>query len=225
MGNSKKRLKIREEEKQRIDAIIGRLDQMYPDTRPALNYDTPFQLLIATMLAAQCTDVRVNKVTSTLFKRYQGPEDFAEVTQEELQEDIRQCGLFRTKSKNIIATCRVILEQHGGHVPQEFDQLVQLPGVGRKTANVVMANAFGIPAFAVDTHVFRLARRLGFSDKNDVLGVELDLMEKIPESLWIKAHHWLIFHGRRVCSARSPKCEDCSLRELCPGFQKTGASP
>ena len=222
-ANIKKPPKLTESEKQRIDKIIARLDELYPETKPALNYDNPFQLLIATMLAAQCTDVRVNKVTARLFKKYKSPEDFAITAQEELEEDIRECGLFRTKSKNIIATSKEIVKKHDGFVPQEFDQLVQLPGVGRKTANVVIANAFDIPAFAVDTHVFRLARRLGFSDKNDVFGVEQDLMQKIPEKQWIKAHHWLIFHGRQICRARNPMCEKCSLKDLCQEYEKTNA--
>lgn len=172
-----------------VDKILQLLDENYPVTRPALRYENPFQLLIATILAAQCTDARVNKVTEKLFKKYRGPEDFAKAHQKELEEDIKTCGLFRTKSKNIIAASKAILEEHGGDVPQELEQLIKLPGVGRKTANVVLANAFGIPAFAVDTHVFRVSRRLGLANKDTVLGVEYDLMENIPKDLWIKAHH------------------------------------
>lgn len=204
-------------EKERLSRILSILEELYPDATTALNYKTPFQLLIATILAAQCTDKRVNQVTAKLFKKYQGPEDFARANLEELQEDIKECGLFRNKSKNIIAASKELVERYDGKVPQDFEKLIELPGIGRKTANVILANAFQIPAFAVDTHVFRLARRLGFSDKKDVLGVEKDLMQKVPRQLWIKAHHWLIYHGRKVCRAVSPKCDECRLKTLCPG--------
>ncbi|MFY9218764.1 MAG: endonuclease III [Tepidanaerobacteraceae bacterium] len=207
-------------EQARITRILNKLSQLYPEAGTALKYNNPFQLLIATILAAQCTDKRVNKVTERLFEKYKGPEDFAVADRRELEEDIRECGLFRNKSKNIIATSRILLEKHGGEVPSSFDELTKLPGVGRKTANVILANAFAIPAFAVDTHVYRLARRLGFSPKKDVYGVEKDLNEKIPESLWIKAHHWLIYHGRNVCRARNPLCDICTLKEDCPEYTK-----
>jgi endonuclease-3 len=203
-------------ERDRISKILSILHQTYPDAATALHYENPFQLMVATILAAQCTDQRVNKVTARLFKKYRNVEDFARADIKELEEDIKECGLFRNKSRNIIQASRALLEKYGGEVPQEFEELVKLPGVGRKTANVIIANAFGKPAFAVDTHVFRLSRRLGFSDRNDVLGVEKDLMEKIPRDLWIKAHHWLIYHGRKVCRARRPKCGECPLKELCP---------
>ncbi|WP_422448056.1 endonuclease III [Thermoanaerobacterium sp. DL9XJH110] len=203
-------------ERDRISKILSILHQTYPDAATALHYENPFQLMVATILAAQCTDQRVNKVTARLFKKYRNVEDFARADIKELEEDIKECGLFRNKSRNIIQASRALLEKYGGEVPQEFEELVKLPGVGRKTANVILANAFGKPAFAVDTHVFRLSRRLGFSDRNDVLGVEKDLMEKIPRDLWIKAHHWLIYHGRKVCRARRPKCGECPLKELCP---------
>lgn len=205
-----------ENERQRLDKIIQLLGEEYPNLKSALNFENPFQLLVATILAAQCTDVRVNKVTEKLFKKYNGPADLANVTAEELEEDIKTCGLFRTKSKNIIASSNAIIEDYGGQVPKDFEELIKLPGVGRKTANVVLSNAFGVPAFAVDTHVFRVARRLGFSSQKDVFGVEKDLTEKIPRSLWIDAHRWLITHGRKVCHARNPKCEVCLLRGLCP---------
>lgn len=208
------------DEKLRIDKILLILNELYPEAKAELIYENPFQLLIATILSAQCTDKRVNKVTERLFKKYKGPEDFAKVEQKELENDIKECGLFRNKSKNIIGACRDIVEKHDGKLPDEFEKLVELPGVGRKTANVILANAFGKPAFAVDTHVFRLARRLGLSDKKDVLGVEKDLMKKVPKELWIKAHHWLIHHGRRVCKARSPKCSECSLKGLCLYFNE-----
>ena len=210
-----------EREQERIATILIKLDQLYPDATTALNYQNSFQLLIATILAAQCTDKRVNKVTERLFKKYRVPEDFASADQQELEQDIKECGLFRNKSKNIIMTSKLLLEKNGGQVPSTLDELVKLPGVGRKTANVILANAFGKPAFAVDTHVYRLAHRLGFSDKKDVFGVEKDLTRKIPKTLWIKAHHWLIHHGRSVCRARHPMCDICSLKEWCPEFQKT----
>jgi len=207
-------------EQERISRILHKLSQLYPEATTALKYDNPFQLLIATILAAQCTDKRVNKVTEKLFKKYKGPEDFAVADIRELEEDIKECGLFRNKSKNIIATSKFLLENHGGQVPPNFDELVKLPGVGRKTANVILANAFGIPAFAVDTHVYRLAHRLGFSQEKDVYGVEKDLNKKIPKSLWIKAHHWLIYHGRNICRAQKPLCNICPLKEDCPEFIK-----
>jgi len=207
-------------EQERISQILLKLEELYPHATTDLKYNGSFELLIATILAAQCTDVRVNKVTKNLFKKYPNPQAFAVADIAELQEDIKECGLFRNKSKSIIGTSKMLVEQYDGEVPKSFDELVKLPGVGRKTANVILANAFGIPAFAVDTHVFRLSHRLGFSDKKDVMGVEKDLNEKIPKSLWIKAHHWLIQHGRRICRARNPQCGKCNLRELCPAFQK-----
>lgn len=203
-------------EKERLPRLLEALEALYPDAATALHYETPFQLMVSTILAAQCTDKRVNQVTERLFKKYKGPRDFARADLEELQEDIRECGLFRNKSKNIIEASKEIVEKYDGQVPPDFEKLTKLPGVGRKTANVILANAFGIPAFAVDTHVFRLARRLGFSDEKDVLGVEKDLMEKVPRELWIKAHHWLIYHGRRVCRAINPRCGECALNSLCP---------
>mgnify|MGYP000303382949 FL=1 len=211
-------------EQERISRVLDKLNQLYPEAATALNYNNPFQLLVATILAAQCTDKRVNKVTEGLFKKYKGPEDFAAADQRELEEDIKECGLFRNKSKNIIAASKQLVEKYGGQVPADFDELVKLPGVGRKTANVILANAFGIPAFAVDTHVYRLAHRLGFSQAKDVYGVERDLNEKIPKSLWIKAHHWLIYHGRNVCKAQKPLCDICNLKEDCPEYTKRHSS-
>ena len=211
-------------EQERISRVLDKLNQLYPEAATALNYNNPFQLLVATILAAQCTDKRVNKVTEGLFKKYKGPEDFAAADQRELEEDIKECGLFRNKSKNIIAASKQLVEKYGGQVPADFDELVKLPGVGRKTANVILANAFGIPAFAVNTHVYRLAHRLGFSQAKDVYGVERDLNEKIPKSLWIKAHHWLIYHGRNVCKAQKPLCDICNLKEDCPEYTKRHSS-
>lgn len=207
-------------EQARISAILSELNQLYPNASTALNYKNPFQLLIATILAAQCTDKRVNKVTEVLFKKYKGPEDFAAADKPELEQDIKTCGLFRNKSKSIIETSKMLLEKYSGQVPSTLDELMKLPGVGRKTGNVILANAYGKPAFAVDTHVYRLAHRLGFSDKKDVYGVEKDLTAKIPESLWIQAHHWLIHHGRSICRAQNPMCGMCPLKEYCPEFLK-----
>jgi endonuclease-3 len=211
---------ISEKEQERISVLLLKLNQLYPNATTALNYKNPFQLLIATILSAQCTDKRVNKVTEVLFKKYEGPEDFAAADKLELEQDIKTCGLFRKKSKNIIETSKLLLEKYDGQVPSTLNELVKLPGVGRKTGNIILANAYGKPAFAVDTHVYRLAHRLGFSDKKDVFGVERDLMAKIPESLWIKAHHWLIHHGRNICRAKNPICDKCLLKELCPEFIK-----
>lgn len=206
-------------EQERISQILLKLESLYPAATTDLKYDNTFQLLIATILAAQCTDQRVNKVTEKLFQKYIDAEAFALADQQELQEDIRQCGLFRNKSKNIIGTAKMLMEKYDGEVPGSFDELTKLPGVGRKTANVILANAFNIPAFAVDTHVYRLSHRLGFSSQKDVVGVEKDLTEKIPEALWIKAHHWLIQHGRNLCRARNPQCGECPLQKLCIDYQ------
>lgn len=216
----KDKITSEEKEHERITAIISKLSELYPNATTALNHSSPFELLIATILSAQCTDKRVNKVTERLFKKYKGPKDFAEADKFELEQDIKECGIFKNKSKNIIETSKILLEKYNGQVPSNFDELIELPGVGRKTANVVLANAFGKPAFAVDTHVYRLAHRLGFSDKKNLLEVEKDLREKIPENLWIKAHHWLIYHGRNICRARKPLCDECLLSDWCLKFQK-----
>lgn len=221
MSNKKSTIikKTEAAEQKRIEVVLSKLEEMYPKATSALNYKNPFQLLVATILAAQCTDKRVNKITEKLFKKYPDPKAFAEADQKELEEDIKECGLFRNKSKNIIGTSKLLVENNNSEVPSNFDELIKLPGIGRKTANVILANAFQIPAFAVDTHVFRLSRRLGFSDKENVLGVEKDLMEKIPRELWIKAHHWLIYHGRNLCKARNPLCEKCPLTDVCPDYK------
>ncbi|MCG0275472.1 MAG: endonuclease III [Thermosediminibacteraceae bacterium] len=206
-------------EKERILKILALLEKHYPNATTALRYENPFQLMVATILSAQCTDKRVNQVTERLFKKYKGPEDFATAEPRGLEEEIKECGLFRNKSKNIIEASRIILEKYGGRVPDEFEELIKLPGVGRKTANVILANAFGKPAFAVDTHVFRVARRLGISDGKDPLKVEEDLTSKVPKEYWIKAHHWLINHGRRICTARKPNCENCFLKDFCRFYE------
>ena len=204
----------------RIEKIFKQLEKLYPEAATQLRYENPFQLLIAVILSAQCTDKRVNMVTEKLFKKYRSPADYAKAEKSELEDDIRPCGLFRNKSKNIIDASKMIVEKYGGNVPSDFDKLIGLPGVGRKTANVILANAFGKPAFAVDTHVYRLAHRLGLSDKESVLGVEEDLMHKIPKHMWNKAHHLLIHHGRNVCNARKARCSDCTIKKFCPTGNK-----
>jgi len=204
------------EETKRISELLSLLNQTYPDASTQLKFKNPFELMVATILAAQCTDKRVNQVTESLFQKYKGPEDFARADLNELEQDIKTCGLFRNKSKNIKEASQMLVEKYGGQVPDDLEKLIELPGVGRKTANVILANAFRKPAFAVDTHVYRLAHRLGLSDKKDMLGVEKDLMQKIPQDKWIEAHHWLIHHGRSICQARSPKCKKCPVSHLCP---------
>lgn len=188
---------------------------MYPDAKCALNHTSPFELLIATMLSAQCTDARVNIVTARMFPTHNRPEHFTPHTPEEIGEMIRDCGLWQSKAKNIHATCRLLLDRHGGEVPATMEELVELPGVGRKTANVVLSNVFGVPAIAVDTHVFRVANRLGLADAETPEKTEEQLMKKIPRELWSQAHHWLIHHGRQICDARKPKCSECPLLEHC----------
>ena len=212
-------------DKEKTVRILENLKACYEDSTIALNYKTPFELLIATMLSAQCTDVQVNKVASRLFLKYNTPFDFANLPLEELERQIKSCGFYRVKSRNIIGASRMLLKEYAGQIPNDLESLVKLPGVGRKTANVVLSNAFGIDAIAVDTHVFRVAKRLGLSSADTPQGVETALMEVIPKSLWSKAHHWLIWHGRKVCKARNPKCKDCFLRELCDYAQEmTGAN-
>lgn len=202
-------------QKETNQQILAELRRLYPDAGPELHFTNPYETLIATMLSAQCTDKRVNLVTEKLFKRYTCPADLASLTPEELEPHIRECGLYHTKAKNIVAACKIICEQYGGEVPGDWNALVKLPGVGRKTANVVWANAFGGDAIAVDTHVFRVSNRLGLADAGDVDKTEQQLQQAIPRKDWSTAHHWLIFHGRRVCSARAPKCDSCTLRDLC----------
>lgn len=206
--------------KKEIAAVLEKLNILYPDAGPELDFITPFQLLIATILSAQCTDIRVNKVTSELFLELKGPLDYITLGQEELEKKIRSCGLSNSKSKNIIETCRIIIDKYSGDVPGTIEELIELPGVGRKTANVVVSNAFGIPAIAVDTHVFRVSNRIGIASSKTVEKTELDLMMNIPKVSWTKAHHMLIFHGRRVCSARKPNCRACILTPECLYYER-----
>lgn len=196
--------------------MIAILEQTYKDVKPALVFSTPFELLIAVILSAQCTDVRVNVTTARLFSYANTPEKIMEMGLEKLENEIRDCGLFRNKAKNIMAACRKLCEEYGGKVPNDFDKLVELPGVGRKTANVVTSIAFHRPAIAVDTHVFRVANRLKLAVGETPLAVEKGLMQAIPKEKWSEAHHWLIWHGRRLCKARNPLCAACPLHLLCP---------
>lgn len=201
------------------DKILAGLELAYPEATTALEFNSPFQLLVATILSAQSTDKQVNTTTRKLFQKYSTPEDFAALDPKDLEQLIKGCGLFRNKSKNIVAASKIIVERENGKVPQEMDSLVSLPGVGRKTANVVLSNAFGKDAIAVDTHVFRVANRLGLAESSNVFETEQQLRAVIPKESWSKAHHWLIFHGRKVCSARNPKCNICPIREWCK-FEK-----
>ncbi|MGC8595665.1 MAG: endonuclease III [Candidatus Kryptoniota bacterium] len=206
--------------KRRAKKIYSRLKEAYPDARIALNFKSPFELLIATILSAQCTDARVNMVTPELFKKYRTPEDFARADVKTLEETIKSTGFFRQKAKAIINASRTIVQKFGGHVPQTMDELLQLGGVGRKTANVVLGNAFGVPGIAVDTHVKRLSQRLGLSYSDDPDKIEADLMKLFPEETWVMLCHLLMTHGRRVCTARSPHCSHCVIKDYCPSANK-----
>lgn len=201
--------------KNTVVKIIRLLKEEYPTAGCELTHRTPYELLVATILSAQCTDVRVNIITSELFQTANTPEQITELGYDRLEEIIRTCGLSKTKAKNIIATSRILLNEYGSAVPKDFDSLTKLPGVGRKTANVVLSNAFGIPAIAVDTHVFRVSNRIGLADAKDVLQTENQLMKAVPKDSWSIAHHVIIWHGRRVCNARVPKCYACVLKEIC----------
>ena len=203
--------------RERMGEVVSLLERYYPNAHCALNYSTPVELLIATILSAQCTDERVNKVTERLFKKYPDLEGYAQAKLSDLEEDIRSTGFFRNKAKNIQSCCRQLLQAHNGEVPQDLDQLTQLAGVGRKTANVVLGNAFQIPSgVVVDTHVTRLSNRLGFVRGKDAVKIERELVEMVPKEHWINFSHWLIHHGRTVCRARKADCEKCFLFELCP---------
>lgn len=201
--------KIKEEQ-------IRILGEVYKDTKPALIFRNPFELLIAVILSAQCTDKRVNVTTARLFQKAATPEAILSLGLAALEEEIRDCGLFRNKAKNIMATCQILCEQYGGAVPADFEKLQELPGVGRKTANVVMSVGFNAPAIAVDTHVFRVSNRLKLAAGDTPLAVEQGLMKAIPKDKWSAAHHWLIWHGRNICKARKPLCDKCPLAEVCP---------
>jgi len=200
----------------KIEQILSRLDAHYPQAETALTHSGPLQLLVATILSAQCTDARVNLVTPALFLKYPNARAFARARLSDLEGMIRTTGFFRSKARNIRACCRLLMERHEGTVPASLDELVKLPGVGRKTANVVLGNAFGIPGITVDTHVGRVSRRLGLSRQQDPVKVEFDLMGIVPRPRWSTFSLQLILHGRQVCAARRPRCEECFLRDLCP---------
>ncbi len=200
---------------ERINNALYVLEKLYPDAKPQLDFTTPFELLIATMLSAQCTDKQVNKCTAQLFKVADNAYDMAKLDYDTLVSYIKGCGLFKTKAENILKTCNILVEKYNGEVPQDMESLTSLPGVGRKTANVVLANAFNVPAIAVDTHVFRVSNRIGLADAKDVLNTEKQLMENIPMENWSKAHHWIIYHGRQVCASRNPKCDKCEVKPYC----------
>lgn len=201
------------------EEVVLKLMEDYPDARPELDFTNPFELLIATILSAQCTDVRVNKVTAVLFEKYKTPSDILKLSFEELEKYIHSCGCANTKAKNILKTCEILIKKYDSEVPKTMEELVELPGVGRKTANVVMSCAFGKPAIAVDTHVFRVSNRIGFVKEDNVLDTEKSLMKILDKSIWSKMHHVIIFHGRRKCKARSPLCEECSIKEKCLYFK------
>lgn len=204
--------------KENIEKILKILSETYPDAKCALNFNSPYELLISTILSAQCTDVRVNQVTEELYKEYNTPEKIISLTEEELGEKIRSCGFYKNKSKNILGATRAIIEEHNGEVPSTMEKLIKLPGVGRKTANVVLSNAFGVPAIAVDTHVFRVSNRLGIAKGDTPEQVEKGLMENVPREMWSDTHHYIIWHGRQICKARKPNCEECPLAPYCEYF-------
>ncbi len=209
-----------EEKKERTRKIIERLRQIYPDARCALNFSNPLELLVATILSAQCTDERVNQVTKDLFKKYKTAHDYANADLTELENDIRSTGFFRNKARSLKALGQTLVAEHGGQVPDSMEALVRLPGVGRKTANVVLGNAYcKNEGIVVDTHVKRLASRLGLSDNGNPDKIEQDLMQLVPREQWTLFGHLLIWHGRAVCQARKPKCNECVIQDLCPSAQ------
>ncbi len=206
----------------RVSAILAKLDEAYPDATCELKHANAFQLLISTILSAQCTDVRVNQVAETLYKKYSGPESFAHADPQELEQEIRPTGFFRNKTKSVMGASKAILERFGGQVPRTMEEMLTLPGVARKTANVVLGTAYGIASgVVVDTHVQRLSNRLDLSKNEDPKKIEQDLMQIIPQDRWINFSHQIIWHGRRVCAARKPKCAECNLEKLCYAKDKT----
>jgi endonuclease III len=213
--------------KERTRKIIAALKRAYPDAKCSLNHSSPFELLIATILSAQCTDERVNLVTADLFRKYRKPEDYLKASTRQLEKDIRTTGFFRNKTKSIQGTARALTAAYGGQVPKTMDELLELPGVARKTANVVLGNAFGIKAgVVVDTHVSRLSHRLGFSEEKTAEKIEQDLIELVPRKDWVIFPHLMIYHGRKICKARNPLCSECVIEKFCPSsFLKTGVIP
>ncbi len=215
------------ETKQRVRKVISRLKRAYPDAKCSLNHANAFELLIATILSAQCTDARVNIVTQNLFRKYPKAADYLKVSPQELQEDIRTTGFFRNKTTSIQGAAKILTEEYGGQVPHTMDELLELPGVARKTANVVLGNAFGIKAgVVVDTHVTRLSHRLDFSQEKTAEKIEQDLIGLVPRKDWVIFPHLLIAHGRAICKARNPPCDECAIEKYCPSsFLKTGVAP
>lgn len=215
-----------EARRRRARTVLGRLDRTYPDAKTALDFQTPLQLLIATILSAQSTDKKINEISPALFARYRSAADFATSPPGQLEQDIRQSGFFNQKARNIRAACHVLLDRFDGDVPQTMEELLLLPGVARKTANVVLGNAFGISVgIAVDTHVHRLSRRFAFSDQQDPVKVEQDLMALFPRASWFKVSHLLIAHGRAICDAKRPRCDACPVERWCPASQLARAVP
>ena len=216
-----------EELKARTRDIIRRLKRAYPDAKCSLNHSNPFELLIATILSAQCTDERVNIVTADLFRKYTKPEDYLKVSPRELEKDIQSTGFFRNKTKSIQGTSKVLTEEYGGQVPHTMDELLELPGVARKTANVVLGNAFGIKAgVVVDTHVTRLSHRLALTQEKTAEKIEQELIPIVPRKDWVIFPHLMIYHGRKICKARSPLCSECTIEKYCPSsYLKTGVIP
>lgn len=202
-------------EKERMDVVISRLSSIYPDVKIQLDFTNPFELLIATILSAQCTDARVNIVTKKLFEKYHNPNDYLLVPIEELEQDIFSTGFYKAKAKNIRGACEVLISKFNSEIPQEMDSLLLLPGVGRKTANVVLGHCFGIPGIVVDTHVTRISNKLGFVDTVDAVKIEYKLMKIIPKEKWVTFTHYFINHGRNTCIARRPKCSYCILLDIC----------
>lgn len=201
--------------KKRVEEILKALSKEIPDDRIALRFRSSFELLIATILSAQCTDVKVNQVTETLFKKYRSPKDFAEADLKELEEEIRPTGFYKNKAKAIQRCCHELINRFGGKVPQSLEELVTLPGVGRKTANVILGNAYGIPAITVDTHVHRVSQRIGLTKNDDPVKIEFDLMKIVPQKEWTHFSNLLIWHGRRTCMAKKPLCHQCVIRKWC----------
>lgn len=216
MEEPKARKKTGVTEKAEICEWIRRLEETHPDAAIALHFSTPLELLVALILAAQCTDERVNEVTRTLFRTYRSARDYADAPQEKLEAEIRPTGFFRNKAKAIRACCKELVDRFGGKVPPRLEDLLTLPGVGRKTANIILGNAFGQAAIGVDTHVKRLSNRMGFSRQSDPDRIEEDLCAIVPREKWVRFCHLLQFHGRRICTARSPKCAACPVEDLCP---------
>lgn len=217
VAQQKKSLRADSSAKNRVRRIIQVLTQAYPEAKCALLFTNPLELLVATILSAQCTDERVNQVTRSLFAKYRSAADYLKVPLAELEQDIRPTGFYRNKARTLQACCQQLVQQHGGQVPKDMDALVQLPGVGRKTANVVLGTAYGIPSgIVVDTHVSRIARRLGLTQQTQAEKIEQDLLALVPQEEWINFGHRLIHHGRQICTARKPKCPQCPLAEVCP---------